>query len=317
MKKPVVVAAMAGLLLAGSLEAEKLRIATWNAQDLFSVEDVVDRSSDFAEMAKKIKPDILLLQEVTSVDVVEKIRESMGAAYSKAHVACSDFNQDDHDKRASFEVAIISKYPLTQVVEFDPTPDNQLKSEPAETGIEKVKNVSSISTSRGYLWAEIHDLSLTVASVHLKSSRGEQKCSERRANARKRERISAAMAVGVVEDMSLFKGYTYVLGGDFNVGHAAAKNGKDLKVDCCGSGCGGKDRYDETHALLTAGLISGLKMTNLSGHLAVTSYPGFAANSPIDNIFVAGEKAGDFSPAKLSGETFGSDHLLLFADLSF
>ncbi len=315
----VMLTAVCALLVASKwAAAETVRIATWNVRDAFTVADVIDRAGDYAEMASTIEPDLLLLQEVTSLAVAREIRNRMGTAYKNAYVVCSDFNQDDNEERASFEVAIISKHPFGQVLEFDPTPDNaSLKTEPPEARLVKVAGVSSISTSRGYLWAEIPDLGLTVANVHLKSSRGENKCGERRANARKRERVAAAVAAGVAEDKALFEGYAYLVGGDFNVGHAAGKNGSNLKQDCCGSGCGGKDGYDETHALLGGGLISGLRMTNLVDHLAVTSFPGFAADSPIDNIYVDGLPASGFSDAELSASTFGSDHLVLWTDFSF
>lgn len=318
MKKRELLAIVNLFLLAPPVASETVRIATWNVRDAFSVQDVSERASEFAAMASEIGPDILLVQEVTSLAVVEEIRKRMGDAYKNAHVVCSDFNQDDFDERSSFEVGIISKFPFGQVLEFDPTPDNsQFKVEPPEDGIVKVKNVNSASTSRGYLWAELPELGLTVANAHLKSSRGEQKCSERKSNAKKRERIAAAMAAGVVEDSKLFKGYTFVVAGDLNVGHAASKNGVNLKVDCCGSNCSGKDSYDETHALLGGGLVSGLKMRNLAGHLNVTSFPGFSANSPIDNIYVSGANKDKFAPAVLTTSTFGSDHLVMWTDYSF
>ena len=77
-----------GLTLAG-----EVRIVTWNVKDIFSVEDVNDRASDLTAMASTTKPDILCLQEITSLPVAEAIAHKMNL--NAFHVACSDFVQSD------------------------------------------------------------------------------------------------------------------------------------------------------------------------------------------------------------------------------
>ena len=102
---------------------QKVRIVTWNVKDIMSIADVNDRKTDLKNMAQTIKPDILCLQEITSLAVAKKIKDAM--ELSGYHVACSDFVQSDRANRSAFEVAIISKHALTQLIEYDPSPDNR------------------------------------------------------------------------------------------------------------------------------------------------------------------------------------------------
>lgn len=292
-----------------SLYAEPVRIVTWNVKEAFSLTDVKKRKNDFKKIARELKPDILLLQEVTSLGVVKAIRDTMGL--TDYQIICSDFERKDTKKHSSFEVAIISKYPLTQVFEYDPKPeDSKRKGYPDELPLLPLNKISirSIGTSRGYLWVSIEEIKLTIAVVHLKSSLGQSGCSDTTA-AKQREFVIGAVAAGVKEDIDLFPDYAYLVAGDFNVGHSdPAKNGNKLKEDCCEVDCGGKDRYDETHALLGNGIVGKLKMKNLSSEILDTTYPDFPG-SPIDNIYVAGSLADRFQPAQKGMETFGSDHL--------
>ena len=241
--------------------AGDVRIVTWNVKDIFSASDVAARASDLANMAAEIKPDILCLEEVTSLSVVEAIAKKMHL--NDFHVACSDFAQSDAPNRNAFEVAIVSRYPFTQVIEYDPSLDNQEdEDDPEELKLTPPKKlgIEGSGGSRGCLWARIDDVKLTVAVVHLKSSLGNVGAPDA-GNARKREYVVSAVAAGVNEDIAYFPGFSFIVLGDFNVGHSdTKKNGISVAADChqnCGAN---EDRYDETHALLGAGLVGSLKM---------------------------------------------------------
>lgn len=100
-----------------------------------------------------------------------------------------------------------------------------------------------------------------------------------------------------------------------NVGVSdAKKNGTDLTEDkFSGSG----DMYDETHALLTNGLVDGLKMISLGKDLPGTfvgndNVPDFPGSGAIDAIYVVGAGASKFNLAKRASDWFGSDHLAVF-----
>jgi endonuclease/exonuclease/phosphatase family metal-dependent hydrolase len=304
------------LLITATVCAEQeVRIVTWNVKDLMSVSDVNDRKADLKSLAQATRPDILCLQEITSLAIAKEIRDAM--ELSSYHVACSDFVQSDGANRSAFEVALVSRFPFTQVIEYDPSADNRdYEDDPQEITLAPVLQlgIQDVNTSRGYLWARIASLKLTVAVVHLKSSRGRMGNSDRK-NAEKRELVAAAVAAGVNEDDSYFPDYSFIVLGDFNVGHSdTKKNGTALDSDCYAN-CGNQDRYDETHALLGGGLVGGLKMKNLVLAITDSTYPSFPG-SPIDNIYVAGAFKDKFSDAQKASDTFGSDHLPVWTVLT-
>ena len=284
-----------------------VRIVTWNAEAVFTVEDVRKRSADFKALAAQLKPTILLLQEVTSTEVVRALRDEMGL--KGYYIACSDFAIDGK-QFDSLEVAIVSAYPLLDVIEYDPTPDRHGPDNANAVELQ-LPDVTSFgirqeNVGRGYLWASIPDLNLTVAVVHLKSSRGKDG-REDVENALKRETVIGAVALGVLADRSQYPDFTYVVAGDFNVGHSdRRKNGRNLRIDSIDAGSG-QDLYDDTHAILSDGIMDDLRMTNLTLGITDATYPSFPG-SPIDNIYVAGREAGRFDAAQKSTSTFGSDH---------
>ena len=299
------------ILLTTTAMAEDVRIVFWNAKTVFDVYNAVQRKEDFKKFSTETKPDVLLIDEVCSIEVVETIRDAMGL--NKYHVACSDFAQNDSEKYLAFEVGIISKYPLTKVIEYDPSPDNiswdSRKREPDEIKLQ-VDNLLKIGLknalpSRGFLWARIDALKLTVCLTHLKSSRGGRDTS----NARKREFVAAAMANSVLEDIKTFPDYTMMVAGDMNVGETdTKKNGSNLLIDIDKKNLPG-DRYDDTHAILSKGLIRGLKMTSLTLNIGETyDSDRFPNTGAIDCIYIIGKNSSKFSKATKTKSTFGSDH---------
>ncbi len=311
MKRHLLIA-LACVLFTSTARADDAVIALWNGRELFEVSDVEERRDELLRFAQDLKPDVLLLDEVCSLAVVEKVREVM--QLNDYHAACSDFSQRDDLKYNSFEVAILSKYPLTRVIEFDQSPDNSPytdKGEPNEmpmtVGSLLKLGIRNAIISRGFLWARIDELRLTLCLTHLKSSgRGDDA-----RNAMKREYVVAAMALSVLDDMKKFPAYSYIVAGDLNVGATdVKKNGKDLDIDTT-SGDG--DRYDETHALLSQGLIDGLVMKNLCAGVGETyDSPDFPGTGPIDNIYVAGAHVDRFADAAKTAEIYGSDHFAVW-----
>jgi endonuclease/exonuclease/phosphatase family metal-dependent hydrolase len=297
------------LLLAGPVHAaEPLRVATWNVHEGFTVEGIRARSTELSAFAARVRPDVLIIEEVVSQQVAEAVRDTMGL--TGYHVACSDFNPTDAPDFGALEVAVLSRYPITQAIEYDTTPDNDSKpnslpelpiSPLVKLGMQRPLGAGGI---RGFLWARIDDLQLTVVAVHLKSSRGADGDDDR-GNAERREFIAAAVADSVAQDLRLFPTYTALVAGDFNVGHSDPKNGRNpAREDVQHSAT--TDGYDETHAIFGGGLL-GLKMRNLTGAVRDSTFPAIPS-TPIDNIYVVGTAADKFAPAQLERETFGSDH---------
>lgn len=286
-----------------------VRIVTWNVKEMFRPIQAEYRQTGLARFAEELQPDLLLLQEVVSREVVEKLRDAM--KLPAPHLACSNFvhNTEDH---AAFEVAIVSKFPLSEVIEYDPMPDGQSDGPPEQKlsppGGLGLAPLDPAEPLRGFLWARIDALKLTVCVVHLKSSRGGAGAEDRK-NAEKREWVMAAVAARVNDDRRRWPDYTCLVAGDFNVGcHDVSKNGRDLAIDDFGAETG-LDRYDETHALLSDGLVGGLRMKNLAlGIQEGTFVGGFEKAGPIDNIYVVGPAADRFAPASKSDRAYASDH---------
>jgi endonuclease/exonuclease/phosphatase family metal-dependent hydrolase len=248
-----------------------------------------------------------MIQEITSQAVAEAVRDAMGL--KGFHVACSDFTPGDKPDFSDFEVAVISRWPLSQVIEYDPSPDaSPDKETPQELELEPQLKLGIRRPNediRGFLWARVDAVQMTVAVVHLKSSRGTAG-PEDYENARKREFVAATVAVGVLDDREFWPEYSCIVGGDFNVGHSdKAKNGRKLFQDA--SSGTSADGYDDTHALFAEGIVGGLKMKNLVGYTMEPTFPSFPG-SPIDNLYVASKRAASFKPAVISQNTFGSDH---------
>ncbi|QDT17190.1 exonuclease/endonuclease/phosphatase family protein [Alienimonas californiensis] len=101
-------------------------VATWNSGPLFSVADAQARSDDFAALAAlaaDVRPDVLLLDEITSLEVARTVAEALGLPTGPEHVVVSDFNPNDLAQYSSFELAILSRFPLTNAVVFDRGPE--------------------------------------------------------------------------------------------------------------------------------------------------------------------------------------------------
>lgn len=305
------------LSFAGQAIAGNVRVVCWNAKELFTPQSVQTRADDLKKFVTETKPDILLLQEVTSRAVVDAFNSVSG--FNAPHVACSDFVQNDNNQHGSFEVAILSRYALDQVIEYDHSPDNS-EGGPDEISLEALLKIGidEVNTSRGYLWARVATLNLNVFVTHLKSSNG-RIGSPDKSNAAKRELVAAAIAAGVNEDLAFFEDTTCLVAGDLNVGRKdQKKNGIDLEEECFKADCDGQDRYDETHALLRHGLVGGLQMSNLTDSIPGPTYvfhsSSFGDTGPIDNIYVAGSEISSFSEATRAEKAYGSDHYAVWTD---
>ena len=291
-------------------QSQEQQIVLWNAQTLFSVNHVNNRSSDLQDFGAEFPDaDIVILDEVTSLAVVDAARDKMG--YTGFHTACSDFAQNDNATFNSLEVGLISRHLLTNVLEFDQSPDNTGQAgEPDEQPlmVPTVPGLANVNTARGFLTADVPALGLTIAATHLKSSNGVSPGLADHNNSQKREAVAAAIARFVASKRAADTNSTVLVAGDLNVGETDKnKIGFDFTDDFA---AGGNNTYDETHAIFSAGLVDGLHMASLTKGIVGETYDdtGFAGSGPIDCIYVIGHQAGDFTLAMKTSETFGSDH---------
>lgn len=310
---------MLAAVLTASAVADSVRIVTWNVYSCKSIAEVDKRGDDFKQAFEVMQPDILLLQEVNSKAVVERILRNAGQQVSAWHVVCTEFSPGDGEGWGDLEVAIASRYPITSAIEYDPQPDGNTTSKLTELPLapNPKLGIEPVTAHRGFLWARIGSKQLTLICMHLKSSRGKHGVEDYE-NAKQREYVAGAIAACVLDDQRMFPQDAQLVAGDMNVGvRDRTKNGERLDEDCLEDDCAGLDGYDDTHALLRAGLVGGLRMHNLFNSHQMskqTTYPGFPG-SPIDNIYVSGGGAYRFHgarivvyPAGSTAETFGSDH---------
>ena len=139
-----------------------------------------------------------------------------------------------------------------------------------------------------------------------------------------RSREAAAGAVAALAAADQSAGKTVFVAGDFNTPlNEACKTGKKLEEDFepmmgCATrleptSCGTRDGFDDTYAVLTSGVIEGMRFRVLTEGLGRTYVKGNFVNSPIDNVLVGGAGSDRLFTAEKLMETgtnpaFGSDH---------
>ena len=265
----------------------------------------------FGEYLRKVNPDVVVLQEVLGEKQVRRLMREAGIPHWNMRV--SDFSKDSIEKvYRKLEVAILSPHEIGAAREADPYPRDDTKEmrardmdlrAPSFVPEDQRRNKGS----RGWLWADIPARRFAVAAVHLKSARGKSgKLDEK--NSFKRENVIAALADEIVKDRRKRSGWSYLVAGDFNVAPGDGdKVGVDMNHRCPKQGpC---VQYDQTHAILSSGLVRGLAMRNLTVGLGRSYAKRKFVGSPIDNIYAAGPFFDEAS--KLIAErssAFGSDH---------
>ena len=281
---------------------ESVTVATWNV-------GFVDRNANNLQLNRFLQEvdfDILLVNEIKTQSDLDRLKAAMNR--SRFFTAISSFDND----RDSLEVGIISRFPLSEITEFDQSPNN-FRSTIAEKRLRRVNSpgLANVSTGRGFLVAKVAALNMYVIVSHFKSSRGAVGF-EDRVNAQKRESVAAAVAQHVADLRRRNPQATVLFGGDVNVGVTdRAKNGTKLTDDS-------RDGYDDTHALLSGGLISGVRMRSLAAEVDSTyvgrdNVPDHPGTGAIDVLYVTGPMAGQFGPAQAASDRYGSDHLAVFA----
>ncbi len=297
-------------LLAGRAE-QPLEVATWNTRQL-------DAGVDFAAFMESVREaEVVVLQELLGEEHLDGALRRAGAR--GWHRAVSDFTKDSYrTPTRKLEVAILSRYPFSEVIEADPyaaDDSEEMRARdidlvaPALLPADQRRNLGS----RGWLWARIPELRLVVAAVHLKSSLGRVGAADE-ANSFKREGVIASLGVAILEDLREKDGWSYVVAGDFNVAPGdPARSGWRLEVRS--SPPEPLRGYDQTHALLER-LIAGLRMRNLTREIPSSFVGQRGGHGAIDCIYALGELVSAADPPRAErGGTFGSDHHMIVVRL--
>lgn len=282
---------------------QPITVATWNVAQIDR--EVSDLNTD--GFLAEVPFDILFVNEVKKQDHLDSLKAAWDI--EEFHTAISSFQNGT----GNLEVGIISRFPLTEIVEFDRSPDN------GRTGIDEEKlerpnlaGIANVGVGRGFLVAKVAALDLYLIVTHLKSSRGASGRNDDGDNARKRELVAAAIATHVQKLREDHPTCSVIVGGDFNVGVSdGGKNGTDLTNDTT-------DGYDDTHALMEEGLIDGLEMKSLAKNVPSTymgndDTPDFPGTGAIDVLYITGPLESTFQNAKATTSRFGSDHLGVYA----
>lgn len=175
-----------------SAQAESLRIATWNVKE-GSVENLLLRREGLKAAGKKIRADVMIVQELNSFASAQYLANAM--EMSDVDIAVSNFGSDAEIIFFGFETAVISKVPIVSIDEWQqrvyvkkkriPDPNGPILISrdgtitPKKTDAKHVLKVPSdiisdpkareAGVSRGVMRVEL-DNGLVIYPVHLKSN---------------------------------------------------------------------------------------------------------------------------------------------------
>ncbi|NEI19779.1 hypothetical protein GUK30_10175 [Rhizobium leguminosarum] len=166
-------------LLATNAFAADIKIASWNVA-ASSYEKVLARASDYKAMADNLQPDVIVLIELTGRPDIKAIAEAIG--WPTYYAAVSDGQLQGDEIHMSLEVGVLSKIPITSVIEYDPKPEahtNLVFTNSAPDGdssipvkelpLKGIEKMGVATTDRGTLRVDLAN-GLTLFPVHLKSN---------------------------------------------------------------------------------------------------------------------------------------------------
>lgn len=167
------------------VSAQKLRIAAWNVKGTMNEGFLAskEKRAGVAKFAREVKPDIVLLTEVSGPDHARSIAEIIAKErkWKQYFGATSNFSPIYDRVFQGLEVAVISRIPIVSVTEYDASPDTTHETftngegeaiEVPEVRLTSV-GVSGISPmgdrDRGTLRVDLEN-GLTLFPIHLKSN---------------------------------------------------------------------------------------------------------------------------------------------------
>ncbi|MGO7353892.1 hypothetical protein ACCS66_04050 [Rhizobium ruizarguesonis] len=168
-----------GTLLATNSLAADVKIVSWNIA-ASPYEKVLARASDYKKMVDTLSPDVIVMIELTGRADLKAIADAIG--WPTYYATVSDGQVQGDEIHASLEVGVLSKIPISSVIEFDPKPEGHThqvftNTKPDGDGSIPVKEMplkgidmmGLAATDRGTLRVDLAN-GLTVFPVHLKSN---------------------------------------------------------------------------------------------------------------------------------------------------
>ena len=96
------------------------KIVVWNAQASLE-EKASERLKDYREFANFTNANVIVLIEMSGETSVRDFVETLD--WSEAYYVTSDFSKLSTNVFFALEMAVISKHPIQQVIEYDTSPD--------------------------------------------------------------------------------------------------------------------------------------------------------------------------------------------------
>ena len=195
---------------AAMLQAEELKITTWNlkwfpgGKDNQSEEKAEQHIAAVAKVLKSIDPDILLLQEVKGMESVSALADKLDTG---------------------LKVITVSRFPASFSGDADGIDDQQVailaKKDAVATYRREFERDGRTDPPRGFIFAafEVDDKYLGVYSVHLKSNLGKAEDNFRKRESSARTIIDHAEGVQVKDPQDGRRWIDFeglIIGGDFN-----------------------------------------------------------------------------------------------------
>ena len=173
-------ALLASLLVFSTTTEAVEKIVSWNVSPTF-YEGLELRKHDFQQLNEQLRPDILILVEVSGAIEAQMIADQLG--WDDYYLAVSDWSIARTNAYFSLEAAVISKVPITNVVEYDTQPESVVpvihNGELTQIPVTEKKLSSAgiphfgdtlAQTDRGTMRVDLAN-GLSIFPVHLKSNR--------------------------------------------------------------------------------------------------------------------------------------------------
>ncbi|MGI9522710.1 MAG: hypothetical protein ACR2PG_13790 [Hyphomicrobiaceae bacterium] len=168
------------ILITDFAMADVVRIVSWNASPSL-YESIHRRSNDFSKLNSDLRPDILIVVEVAGEVEVKQIVNALG--WASYHAVVSDWARLRDRVYFALETAVVSKIPITSVIEYDASPDGHHKVFTEKGAIDGIVSEELLSSDgikdfgeplsrhdRGTMRIDFAN-GLTVFPLHLKSNR--------------------------------------------------------------------------------------------------------------------------------------------------
>ncbi len=315
--------------------AGRERIALWDADLMPDGAPMRARTGTLRGFADSVDPDVLVLYDVPTFAALLKLRDDLGL-YGYTAVMSNFFCDTPADgPRWPIELAILSRYPIDQAIEFDPptgqsdgctqrgpftdgpvVASHQTLVVPAGYGLHW-PDLPGAATKRplpgpGFLVARIDSARSVIVGVHVPLPT-EYFHADARAINDMRQAVTASLAEWIWRERNMREDDHFLAAGDFGVDSGVGPRNGELPAG------NADNNFDGADTILTQGVIGGgsqarprsdytlggLRMTNLTRALVVQTV-GTAQAQHSGRIYLWSHRPGVFGIAQRVQTAYGS-----------